>query len=206
MSDTQDSSKGGPPSGAPARLADGTARRDASNGDEARRLAALQRLRDLVPQSQPRLDGLCRVASLVTGSDAAGLAFLSDRFLYFVGRYGHLPDRDVRGFAVEDLRHKLIFLPEVRQLPGHARMNCFNGKFAAYKSMIAVAVHFEAHPVAMLACYSETPRDGHGPEAKSCLHELAYMAEAHLAQEATLSQLARTAVSAIERLRMTDVG
>lgn len=198
---SQDNSKDGLPTDAAARLVDSRSRRDADRGDEVRRLATLQRLRDLVPPDQPRLDGICRVASFVTGSDAAGLAFLSDRFLYFAGRFGELPERDVRGFAIQDLYRKVILIPEARLLPGLARMNCFNGKFAGYKSMIAVAVHFEAQPVALLACYSQHARDGYSPDATSCLFELAYLVEAHLAQEATLAHLARTAVQTLERLR-----
>ncbi|OYU18854.1 MAG: hypothetical protein CFE34_08275, partial [Rhodobacteraceae bacterium PARR1] len=198
---SQDNSKDGLPADAAARLTQPPKTRDADHGDEVRRLAALQRLRDLVPTEQPRLDGICRVASCVTGSDAAGLAFLSDRFLYFAGRFGDLPEREVRGFAMQDLYHKVIHIPEARLYPGHARMNCFNGKFAAYQSLIAVAVHYEAQPVALLACYSQQARDGYSPDATSCLFELAYLVEAHLAQEATLAHLARTAVQTLERLR-----
>lgn len=198
---SQDNSNDGVPPDLAPRLAGTAARRDADHSGELRRLAALQRLRDLLPQDQPRLDGLCRVASFVTASDAAGVAFLSDRFLYFAGRHGDLPDRDVRGFAIQDLYHKVILIPEARQFAGHARMNCFNGKFAAYKSMVAVAVHYDTQPVALLACYSHQSREGYGPEATACLFELAYMIEAHLVQEATLAHLARTAVQTLDRMR-----
>ena len=204
MPEAQGKSKGGSTQGAARRPTDPPARRDADRADEVRRLSALQKLRDLVPQDQPRLNGICRVAALISRSEAAGLAFLSDRFLYFSGRFGHLPERDVRGFSVEDIYNKLIFIPESRQMPGHTRMNCFNGKFAAYSSMIGIAVHYEAQPVAMLCCFAQDPRDSHSPDVKACLYELAYLAEAHLAQEASLSYLARTAALAMERQRGTE--
>ena len=60
--------------------------------------------------------------------------------------------------------------------------------------MVAVAVHYDTQPVALLACYSHQSREGYSPEATACLFELAYMIEAHLVQEATLAHLARTAV------------
>lgn len=204
VSEAQGKSKVGSTQGPARHPTDPFARRDADRANEVKRLSALQKLRDLVPQDQPRLNGICRVAALITQSEAAGLAFLSDRFLYFSGRFGHLPERDVRGFSVEDVYNKLVFIPDARLMPGHARMNCLNGKFAAYGSMIGIAVHYEGHPVAMLCCFAKDPRDGHSPDVKACLYELAYLAEAYLAQEASLSYLARTAASAMERLRGTD--
>lgn len=202
MPKSKDNSKDNAAQAATPTLSNAALLRDADHAAELRRLAALQRLRDLVPQEQPRLDGICRVACLVTQSDAAGLAFLSDRFLYFASRFGHLPDRDVRGFAIEDLYRKLIFIPEARLSPSFGRINCFNGKFAAYESMIGVAVHFEEQPVAMLACYSEKVRDVHSSDVTAALNELAVLAEVQLALEATLSHLARTAAFAIERVRV----
>lgn len=200
MPETQGNSKDGRAPSTGRRPAEAAARREAVGADETRRLAALQKLRDLVPQDQPRLNGICRVAALISECDAAGLAFLSDRFLYFTGRFGVLPDRDVRGFAIEDIYNKLVFIPDARLLAGQARMACFNGKFATYRSMIGVAVYFEAQPVAMLSCFSEEAKDTYSPDVKACLYEMAYLAEAQLAQAATLANLARTATLAMERL------
>lgn len=199
---SQDKSKDDAAQATTSPLTNAAMLRDEDHTAELRRLAALQKLRELVPQDQPRLDGLCRVACLVTQSHAAGLAFMGDRFLYFASRFGHLPDRDVRGFAIKDLYRKLIFIPEARLSPGFGRINCFNGKFAAYQSMIAVAVHYEEQPVAMLACYSEHLRQSHATDVTACLNELAALAEAQLALEATLSDLARTAAFAVERVRV----
>lgn len=172
--------------------------------EETRRLAVLQRLRDLLPGPQPYLTGICRIAAQAVGADAAGIAFVSDRFLYFAGRYGHLPDRDIRVFSLSDLDRRLWIVPDVRSLQGANRVNSFNGKFASYRSLIAVPIQHEGQTVAILVCCSDAVRDSYSVEGKACLQELSYLAETLLSHEATLVCMSRTALAAVERARRVD--
>ena len=169
--------------------------------EETRRLSVLQRLRDLLPGPQPYLTSLCRIAAQVVGADAAGIAYVSDRFLYFSGRFGHLPDRDIRVFSISDLDRRLWIVPDVRDLNGAHRVNSFNGKFASYRSLIAVPIQYEGQTVAILVCCSEDVRDSYPVEGKACLQELSSIAETLLSHEATLASISSTALAAVERAR-----
>lgn len=168
---------------------------------EVSRSNIANRLRGLIDLDSRAFVQISRILVNVVQGDAAAIGFFGERFIYFKGRHGALPHRDVLAFPVSALDNRILIVPDVILLPGYTRMNATNGKFASYRSFIASPIRYDGETVAMLICYSNSCRASYDPEGKVGLLDLCSIAENLICYEAALANISRNAVETIEQFR-----
>ena len=166
--------------------------------NEARRLATVRRVRQLLPGEVAVFDGLCRLATGLLRADAAVVAFLTDSEQVFLGRDGIEVATVPRAIPVELLRTAFIDIADLSLMDIGRNCPLVSGQLNSFRGAVAAPIRFEGQPIGLLTCYFRAIRDAASPTDVAHLTDLRDIAERLIVQESALTAVARTAVLAID--------